>query len=313
MTGKTFDPIDRRGLLKCMAWAGTGSLFLMNGGIASSMSVESAASRPPRAPAAGFSFVQISDSHIGFDRPANPDPHGTLVEAVAKIRALPVRPDFVLHTGDVSHLSREAEFAEAEAVLQDLGVPVFYIPGEHDTLDDQPGTLFHSRFGAGTQGAGWYSFDHQGVHFVGLVNVVNLAAGGMGHLGAEQLGWLRGDLAALSASTPLVVFAHIPLWTVYGDWGWGTDDSLQALALMRRFGSVLVLNGHIHQVIEKVEGNITFHTARSTAYPQPAPGAAPTPGPLTVPAGELRHVLGIRTATVTRGAGPVALVDAALA
>ncbi|HEV7157579.1 MAG TPA: metallophosphoesterase [Caulobacteraceae bacterium] len=303
------DPIDRRGFLRCAGWAGGGALYAVSGGMLSSVSFDEALAAPARA----FTFAQISDSHIGFDKPANPDVKATLRAAIAKLHALPTKPDFVLHTGDISHLSTEAQFAEAQEILSEIGLPIFFTPGEHDTLDDGGGALYLARFGKGTKGAGWQSFDHGGVHFVGLVNVVGLQAGGMAHLGPEQIAWLKNDLAAVRSSTPLVVFVHIPLWTVWEPWGWGTDDALPALALMRRFGSVTVLNGHIHQILQKSEGNITFHTARSTAYPQPAPGAAPAPGPLKVPADQLPAVLGVREARLTRGRAPIALIDSSLA
>ena len=150
------------------------------------------------------------------------------------------------------------------------------------------------------------------MHFIGLVNVLNLKAGGLGSLGSEQLEWLQDDVKGLSASTPIVVFAHIPLWAVYPDWGWGTDDSAQALSYMKRFGSVTVLNGHIHQTMQKVEGNITFHTATSTAFPQPHPGAAPSPGPMKVPAEQLRSVLGVRTVNYVQGKSPLAIIETPL-
>ncbi|CAH0352139.1 metallophosphoesterase [Sphingobium sp. CECT 9361] len=316
MDERTSDRIDRRGMLQCMGWAGTGALYMMSGGIASSVTLDAAlaATRPGArlAPVGSFSFLQISDSHVGFDKPANPDARATLREAVAKAKLLPVKPSFILHTGDISHLSKDAEFADADAIISEAGIPVFHVPGEHDMLDEGGGKAYLARYGKDTLGAGWYSFDHDGVHFVALVNVANLQPGGMGHLGDEQLTWLAKDLAGRSASTPIVVFAHIPLWTVYADWGWGTDDSTQALSLLRRFGSVTILNGHIHQIIQKVEGNISFHSARSTAYPQPAPGAAASPGPLRVATESLHGMLGIRTATVVPGREPIALIDAAL-
>jgi len=305
--------LDRRGALKCMAWAGGGLLWTLGGGVPAGtlLGAAEAAARP--AGGAGFSFVQISDSHIGFDRAANPDPAATLREAVAQIRALPVRPAFVLHTGDITHLSREAEFDAAQAILGELGLPVHYVPGEHDVQDDGLGAAYLRRFGAGTNGRGWYSFDAGGVHFVGLINVLELQAGGLGHLGAEQLAWLQADLRGHSASTPIVVFAHMPLWSLYPEWGWGTDDSTQALALLARFGSVTVLNGHIHQIMQKVEGRVAFHTARSTAFPQPAPGTAPAPGPMTVPADRLRSTLGIRSVRLVSRASPLAITDTNLA
>jgi 3',5'-cyclic-AMP phosphodiesterase len=308
------DRMDRRGLLQCAGWAGTGALFLMSGGLASSVTLDAAlAAPPPRGKVKPFTFLQISDSHVGFDKPANPNARGTFIEAVAKVKAMPVKPDFILHTGDITHLSKDAEFADADGIIREAGVPVFHVPGEHDMLDEGGGKAYLERYGKGTLGTGWYSFDHDGVHFVGLNNVSNLKAGGMAHLGEAQIAWLKKDLSGLSSSTPIVVFAHIPLWTVYGPWGWGTDDSVEALSFLKRFGSVTILNGHIHQIIQKVEGNIAFHSARSTAYPQPAPGAAPSPGPLTVPAAQLRHVLGIRTATIVPGREAIALIDANLA
>ena len=314
MTEHEGDKMDRRGLLRCMGWAGAGAVYTLSGGVFSSISLDSAlAASPERVKTKPFTFLQISDSHIGFDKPANPDARATFREAVAKVKALPVKPDFIVHTGDISHLSKAVEFADADDILGEAGLPVFHIPGEHDMLDEGGGAAYLARYGKGSKGTGWYSFDHDGVHFVALVNVANLKPGGMAHLGDEQIAWLRDDLAGRSASTPVVVFAHIPLWTVYADWGWGTDDSEQALSLLRRFGSVTVLNGHIHQVIQKVEGNISFQSARSTAYPQPAPGAAPAPGPLKVPAEQLHGMLGIRTATFVRGAEPIALLDATLA
>ena len=269
----------RRGFLKCMAWAGTGALFAFSGGSAA----RSVLMRPlqrllSRTATQPFTFAQLSDSHIGFNKPPNADARATFREAIAKVQALPVQPDFIIHTGDVSQLSRDDEFDDADQMLKATGLPVFFVPGEHDMLDPEGGKAFLSRFGKGTMGSGWYSFDHRGVHFVALVNVADLKPGGMGNLGGEQLKWLKADLAGRSSSTPIVVFAHIPLWTVYADWGWGTDDAAEALKLLARFGSVTVLNGHIHQITQKVEGRIAFHTASSTAFPQPAPGTAPSPG-----------------------------------
>src|SRR5438067_3450617 len=305
---------NRRDFLKCMAWAGTGALFALGGGIGSSIGLEAALAAPMHHTAvAPFTFVQLSDSHLGFNRPPNTDARATCRGAIAKGKALSQQPDFIIHTGDVSQLSRDNEFDDAEQMLKATGLPVFYVPGEHDMLDADGGKAFLGRFGKGSQGAGWYSFDHRGVHFVALVNVADLKPGGMGNLGPEQLKWLKADLAGRSSSTPLVVFAHIPLWTVYADWGWGTDDAAQALKLLARFGSVTVLNGHIHQITQKVEGRIAFHTARSTAFPQPSPGTAPSPGPLKVPADQLHGMLGITDAMFVRGRDRIALIDSTLA
>jgi 3',5'-cyclic-AMP phosphodiesterase len=307
------DGVDRRGFLQCMAWTGTGVLWALKGGVLRSIVMD------PRgkdainaADGAELSFVQISDSHIGFDKPANPDVAATLGEAVNRINALPVAPAFLLHTGDITHLSKPSEFDACDQILRGAKAGrTYYVPGEHDFIGDN-GKMYLDRYGKGTQGNGWYSFDYNGAHFVGLVNVANLKAGGMGSLGAEQLEWLEKDLRGKSASTPLIIFAHIPLWSVYPEWGWGTDDSAQALAYMKRFGSVSVLNGHIHQTMQKVEGNVTFHTAMSTAFPQPAPGSAPSPGPMKVPAEQLRSVLGITEVNFVRGQHSLAIVDSPL-
>jgi hypothetical protein len=304
---------DRRGFLKCMAWAGTGALFALGGGVATSVGLDSALAAPLKiAPTQPFTFVQLSDSHIGFNKPPNADARATFREAVAKVKALPQQPDFIIHTGDVSQLSRDDEFDDADQILKEAGVPVFFVPGEHDMLDPDGGKAFRDRFGKGSKGDGWYSFDHRGVHFIALVNVADLKPGGMGNLGAEQIKWLKADLEGRSSSTPIVVFAHIPLWTVYADWGWGTDDATEALKLLARFGSVTVLNGHIHQITQKVEGRIAFHTARSTAFPQPAPGTAPSPGPLKVPPEQLHGMLGITDAIFVRGHDRIALIDSTL-
>ncbi len=312
-TDGPLDP-DRRTLLKCSAWAGAGVIWALAGGIPRAFALDG--SGQPFDPAAlnsSFQFVQISDSHIGFNKEANPEPVKTLQEAIAKVIALPQRPSLILHTGDITHLSKAEEFDTAAQVLKGLPATVHYVPGEHDTLDEGGGRLYLERYGKGTKGNGWYSFDDHGVHFVALVNVFNFQPGHEASLGAEQLAWLADDLRAVSTSTPVVVFTHIPLWTLYQPWGWGTEDGDQAIAMLRKYGSVTVLNGHIHQVIQKVEGNITFHTARGTAYPQPAPGMAPAPGPLTVPADQLRNYLGITDVRATQGDHPLALIDSTLA
>jgi amicyanin len=259
-----------------------------------------------------FSFVQISDSHIGFNKEANKDVAATLQEAVGKINALSRTPDLLIHTGDLSHLSKPAEFDTLDQVLRSCKAGQrFFVPGEHDMLADN-GQQYLTRYGRGTKGAGWSSFDYKGIHFIGLVNVVDLKAGGLGNLGTEQLSWLQKDLAGRSSSTPVVVFAHIPLWTVYPEWGWGTDDGATALSYLKRFGSVTVLNGHIHQVMQKVEGNVSFHTAMSTAFPQPKPGTAPSPGPMKVPADQLHSVLGITHVNYIAGHQMLAVVDTPL-
>jgi 3',5'-cyclic AMP phosphodiesterase CpdA len=305
------DGVDRRGFLKCMAWAGTGLAWAASGGILGCQRIGK-----DTAPSAegDFTFVQLSDSHIGFAKEPNKNVTATFQEAIDRINALPQRPAFVLHTGDLTHLAKPAEFDTVAEILRGARTgEVFCVPGEHDVFTDDA-KRYLQRYGKGTRGTGWRSFDHKGVHFIGLVNVMNLKAGGLGVLGPEQLAWLQKDVAGLGDSTPIVVFAHVPLWTVYPQWGWGTEDSAQALALLKRFGSLTVLNGHIHQILQKVEGNVTFHTARSTAFPQPEPGKADSPGPVkNVPAAKLRSLLGVTSVAYVERGHSLAITDDPLA
>jgi len=312
------DGIDRKHFIKCMAWAGTGVLWMMSGGVMKSFGMSQMIDKSTGGlkrglilPKGDFGFVQISDSHIGFSKPANTDVLGTLNAAISKINAMPVMPSFVLHTGDLTHLAQPEEFDVLDQSLKSVNTEkIFYVPGEHDVTDN--GKLYMERYGKGTQGDGWYSFDSHGVHFIGLVNVMTQGDGSFGVLGPDQLAWLEKDVKGLSSSTPIVVFAHVPLWTIYPQWGWGTKDSEQALSYLRRFGSVSVLNGHIHQTIQKVEGNITFHTAMSTAFPQPSPGSAPSPGPMKVPAEKLRSVLGLTSVNYVEHNHTLAITDTPL-
>jgi 3',5'-cyclic-AMP phosphodiesterase len=284
---------SRRGLLKCMAWTGTGILWTVAGGVPKAVDLAFGGSAHA-AESGGFTFVQISDSHIGFKGAVNPEPDKTLQQALDRIAQLPSRPAMMVHTGDVSHLSKPAEFDKAQQILKGAGLDIHFIPGEHDVIDDA-GKEFFSRFGdKHAAPGGWYSFDQGGVHFVALVNVQGFKPATGGALGDDQIEWLEKDLAGRSASTPIVVLAHVPLWAVYPQWGWTTEDASQALGYLKRFGSVTVLNGHIHQVVQKVEGNATFRTAFSTAFPQPAPGSGPGPGPMKVSADRLKTVLGLR-------------------
>ena len=309
------DGIDRRGFLKCMAWAGTGVLWTISGGVLVSKTLAEVAKAGASLPkATDLSFLQISDSHIGFSKEANKDVTETFKIALDRINAMPTSPAFLIHTGDISQLSKPEEFDTFDQVLKSCKTKdVFYVPGEHDVINDG-GKLFRDRYLKSVEGkgSGWYSFNKNGVHFIGLVNVVNLQAGGLGQLGDEQLEWLEDDVKGLSAETPIVVFAHIPLWAVYPKWGWGTDDSERALGYLKRFGSVTVLNGHIHQVLQKVEGNVTFHTAMSTAFPQPEPGQGPNPGPLKVPSEKLRSMLGLTSVQYKQGKSALAVVDSNL-
>jgi len=304
--------LSRRHALECMIWAGSGVIWTLSGGIPRSLNLLDEA-QAAEAATSNFTFLQVSDSHVGFDKEAEVTAIDTLNEAVDRIKALAVKPSFLIHTGDITHLSKADQFDDADQIIGSTGIMTHYVPGEHDVVDAGQGKAYMDRYGKDSWGQGWYSFDQNGVHFVALVNVVNLKAGGLGNLGAEQLDWLQKDLAGRPSSQPIVVFAHIPLWTIYPQWGWGTEDSAQALTLLKRFGSVTVLNGHIHQIIQKVEGNMTFHTARSTAFPQPAPGAAPAPGPMIVPADQLRSMLGLTSVNYRVGRADLAITDTTLA
>ena len=300
---------SRRDALKCLG-VGAGTLFTLNSGVFGALDLAHAATGKQIGTPL---FLQISDTHIGFNKEANPDVIGTLNQSIDIANALPQQPAFAIHTGDITHLSKAEEFDTAQQLLKRLRVgEIHVVPGEHDVTDG-PGTEFFARWGKPSNNKGYYSFDSNGVHFIALVNVMNFKAGGLGALGDDQLAWLKNDLAGRSASQPIVVFAHMPMWTIYAPWGWGTAEGDQISALLRRFGSVTVLNGHIHQIVQKVEGNITFHTARSTAYPQPNAGSGPGPGPLKVPADQLPKMLGVSSVNLVRSTGPLSISDSTLA
>ena len=298
---------DRRGFLKCMTWAGSAMIWTVAGGIPRSHLIGQA-----EAAVTGFSFAQVSDSHLGFDKPVNTNVTGTFQEALGRVTGMDARPAFLIHTGDITHLSTPEQFDTGAQLLKATGLQTYTVPGEHDILEEDRKSYLN-RYGKGTKGDGWYSFNAHGVHFIGLVNVVNLKGNGLGDLGPEQLEWLEKDVKGLTSSTPIVLFAHVPLWIAYQDWGWGTQDGAQALTYLKRFGSVTVLNGHIHQVMQKVEGHVAFHTARSTAFPQGVPGVAKSPGPMMVPASDLKTYLGTAKISVVNSGTPLAIVDTPLA
>ena len=301
---------SRRGALKCLAFGGAGTLFLLSGGVLAPVDLAMAASKKSAHALTGIPlFLQVSDTHIGFNKEANPDVAGTLKQTIDLVNAMPIKPALAIHTGDITHLSKPDEFDTAAQLLSGLNITELHtVPGEHDVTDGL-GTEYFNRFGQASANKGYYSFDHSGVHFIALVNVMNFKANGLGGFGADQLAWLEQDLKGRSSSTPIVVFAHMPMWTIYEPWGWGTGDADQAMSYLRRFGSVTVLNGHIHQIVQKVEGNITFHTARSTAYPQPAAGNGPGPGPLKVPSDQLPKMLGITSISIRNHPLSAALTD----
>ncbi len=305
---------SRRNALKCMAYGGAGTLFVLAGGVFTPIDLARAAESGSDPAKQGTPlFVQISDTHIGFNKEANPDVNGTLTQTIELVNSMPRKPALIIHTGDITHLSRAAEFDLAQQMMSTLKTTELHtVPGEHDTSDATV-TEYFNRFGKASANKGYYSFDHAGVHFIALINVLQFKPGGLGTLGAEQLAWVAADLKGRSASTPIVVFAHMPLWTIHEPWGWGTGDADQLMSELRRFGSVTVLNGHIHQIVQKVEGNITFHTARSTAYPQPAPGVGNGPGPLKVESDELAKMLGVTSVSVLKHPASLALNDVTLA
>jgi 3',5'-cyclic AMP phosphodiesterase CpdA len=302
--------LSRRNALKCMAYGGAGTLFVLAGGVFAPVDLALAADDKPGIAKLGKPlFVQISDTHVGFNKDANPDVNRTLTQTIDIVNGMAEQPALIIHTGDITHLSKPAEFDLAQQMLGRLRTTELHtVPGEHDTTDSTVSEYF-SRFGKASANKGYYSFDHAGVHFIALINVLQFKAGGLGTLGAEQLAWVAADLKGRSSSTPIVVFAHMPLWTIYEPWGWGTGDADELMEYLRRFGSVTVLNGHIHQIVQKVEGHITFHTARSTAYPQPVAGVGNGPGPLTVPADELSRMLGISSISVVKHPRSLTITD----
>ena len=292
--------MQRRKFIEHVSWTGLGIVWAVgaNGLFTACKVGEPKAQKPSTA--TPFSFVQISDTHIGFNKPANEHVTDTLQKTINAINALPTPPAFVMHTGDISHLSKPAEFDQAKQLLSQLKVPLFTLPGEHDTIGDR-GKAYDEAFNRKDVREGLQVWDQAGIHFVSLTNVLDFGATGTGKLGQAQLDLLSKDLAAQKQDTPLVIFSHIPLYDLYPKWGWATADSAKLLSLLSRFASVTVLTGHIHQVIEHREGNIRFHTAAGTAYPLPAPGKGEQPAPVKLPENSLLAALGFRTVEVISG------------
>jgi 3',5'-cyclic AMP phosphodiesterase CpdA len=303
--------MTRRQLMRHSAWFGAAVVLTVAGGEVISHVAGSAGTANAAATARPtLRFAQISDSHIGFTGTANGNVAGTFTEAINQVNGLGYTPDFVIHTGDLTHLATPDQFDQVKQMLTGLNTPhIFTVPGEHDSIDDG-GEKYRQAFGAGTRGDGWYSFDIAGVHVIGLVNTLHLTK--LGHLGADQLDFIQKDVAPLSSDTPIIVFSHIPLFAMYPNWGWGTDDATQALSYLKRFSSVTCLNGHVHQLFTKTEGNVTFHSGTTTAYPLPHPGDGPAPKPITLPAGKLHDALGIREVSYTKGQQALALKEQTL-
>ncbi|KAA1007245.1 metallophosphoesterase [Paraburkholderia panacisoli] len=302
-----------RGALKCLAFGGIDTVFVLAGGILTPVELVLAATAKDLSIASAIPlFLQISDTHIGFNKEANPDVAGTLWQTIDFVNAMPVKPALAIHTADTTHLSKPAEFDLAAQLLSGMNITELHtVPGEHDVTDG-PETEYFSRFGQASDNEGYYSFDHNGVHFIGLVNVMHFKPNGLGGRGDNQLAWLGNDLKGRSSSTPIVVFAHMPMWTIYEPWGRGTGDAGQAMTYLKRFGSVTVLNGYIHQIVSKVGGNITFHTAGSTAYPQPTAGIGPGPMPLTVASDQLPGMLDVTSIKIVRHPLKATLADTTL-
>ncbi|KAA0022806.1 metallophosphoesterase [Antrihabitans cavernicola] len=303
--------MSRRQLMRHTAWFGAAvGLTVVGGEVLSHVGgtpISSAATDRPT-----LRFAQVSDSHIGFQGAANTNVVDTFGEAISQVNSLGYTPDFVIHTGDLTHLATPEQFDQAKQMMKSLNTPhVFTVPGEHDSTDDG-GQRYRDAFGKGSRGDGWYSFDVAGVHVIALVNTLHMTL--LGHLGQDQLDWMRKDVAGLSSDTPIIVFSHIPLFAMYPQWGWGTDDSTQALSYLRRFASVTCLNGHVHQLFTKTDGNITFYSGTTTAYALPKPGepGVTVPKPVTLPAGKLHAALGIREVSYMKGQQVLAIKDQAL-
>jgi len=309
-TGRGEHGMTRRQLIRHSAWFGAAVALTFTGGKVISRVAGDGAGRTP-VNTSELQFVQVGDSHLGFTGTANTDVTATFATAINQVNSLGYTPDFVMHTGDITHLSTAAEFGLAREMMSDLRTPrVFTVPGEHDAINDG-GKAYRKFFGAQTLGTGWFSFDIKGVHVISLVNTTSVDA--LGHLGPDQLDFVRRDVAGLSSETPILVFSHIPLFAMYPLWGWSTDDAVKLLAMLRRFGSVTCLNGHVHQLFTKTDGNVTFHSAAPTCYPLPAPGHGPAPLPVTLPAGQLTSALGVRTVTFQAGTKSLAITDERLA
>jgi 3',5'-cyclic-AMP phosphodiesterase len=292
--------MQRRKFIEHVSWTGLGIAWAVGAnGLFTACQVEEPTAQKSST-ASPFSFVQISDTHIGFHKPANEHVTDTLQKTINAINALLAPPAFVVHTGDISHLSKPEEFDLAKQLLSQLKVPLFTLPGEHDTIGDR-GKAYEEAFPRKDVREGLQSWDQAGIHFVSLTNVLDFGTTGSGKLGQAQLDVLAKDLAGQKPDTPLVIFSHIPLYDLYPKWGWATADSAQLLSLLARFASVTVLTGHIHQVIEHSEGNIRFHTATTTAYPLPAPGHGEKPAPVNLPKNSLLAAIGFRTVEVIAG------------
>jgi len=270
--------IDRRKFLELAALGG-GAVFA------------STLARGAPTAADDFYFVQLSDSHWGFNGPAvNPDAKGTLPKAIAAVNALERQPDFVVFTGDLTHttdnpVERRKRMAEFKEIVAGLRVrDVRFMPGEHDASLDN-GKAFIEGFGATH-----YTFDHKGVHFIALDNVSDPAA----RIGDEQLAWLAADLAKQPKDARIVLFTHRPLFDLAPQWDWATRDGAKAVELLMPFQNVTVFYGHIHQENHHMTGHIPHHSAKSLIFPLPAPMSQPARAPIPWDAAQPYRGLGFR-------------------
>lgn len=277
--------IERRDFLG-LGVVGAGAVFMS--GLARSAGVAGAAA------GGDFYFVQLSDAHWGYHGPANPDAQNTLKKAVALVNSMPVQPDFIVFTGDLTHttddpVERRKRLAEVKQIVAELKVKDrHFLPGEHDASLDK-GAAFKEFFGPTN-----YAFDHKGVHFIALDNVSDPG----GSIGDAQLAWLQQDLARQAPAAHIVVFAHRPLFPLVPKWDWATRDGDKALALLMPHPNVTVFYGHIHQENHHMTAHIAHHSAKSLIYPLPAPGSQEKRTPLPWDAAMPYKGLGVREVEV---------------
>ncbi|HSD71656.1 MAG TPA: metallophosphoesterase [Thermoanaerobaculia bacterium] len=275
------DSVDRRSFLKIAGTSiGIGALFHvapMLGASADGRRIAAMLGRKNGEAQTPFSFIQLSDTHVGFSGPPNPLGTQAFERAVEMINGLRERPDLVLVTGDLTHDSEKpGEHADRMKLFQKiagrLNVPLIkVVPGEHDAGLDG-GVLFRDAFGETH-----YSFDHRGVHFIALDNVSQARP----NVGPEQIAWLNNDLSRFPTTAPIVVFTHRPLFDLRPDWEWFTGDGDEVMNALAPYENVTVLYGHIHREHTHTEGRVTHHAARSLifAFPDPEAGVPKKPIP----------------------------------
>ncbi len=252
-----------------------------------------------------FFFLQLSDTHWGFEGPANPQAMRCLAQTVHAINAVEAQPDFVVFTGDLTHKTddpaqRRDRLREFRTIVAELrSSKLVFLPGEHDAAADG-GEAYREVFGDLYQ-----SFAHRGVHFIALDN----ASAPGGTLGAPQLDWLAGEVAKVPRDAALVVLAHRPLFELYPEWDWSTTDGARAIEVLSAHPNVSVFYGHIHQEHHHVTGKIAHHSARSLIFPLPAPAAAQKRAPLPWDPASRDHGLGHRSIRVAGASADLAITE----